>query len=365
VIIGRHDPAKMMSWSGKLWQNFPGYPELLLSEYAVKVYGQGHVVAHNYFANWHDAVDIATYGEPDGTPGIDQLQVTGPTEQDDLVAASIDFYGNDIYNMGDNCIEADGGVHNLRVFENRCVNLANTALSAQPIFGGPAYFYKNLVYNAPNGGPLKFADTPAGVLVYQNTFIAGDTSPGGPVANVHLRNNLFIGRGVGDPTYSIDTTTNYSSSDYNGFGLNKAANNFAWNSPPTGTAADFDYTHKLTVRKYKSLKEYSDATGQDKHSILVGYDIFVNAPRPDESDPQHLYDPENMDFRLKPNAAAIGAGVPLATINDGYKGSAPDLGAYQSGETPPAYGPDVWPVGAVAGDKSGFRSWNGPPRKSP
>ena len=60
VMVGRHDPNKMMSWNGALWAKFPGYPELLLSEYAIKVYGQGHVVAHNFIAHWHDGVDIAT-----------------------------------------------------------------------------------------------------------------------------------------------------------------------------------------------------------------------------------------------------------------------------------------------------------------
>jgi len=33
------------------------------------VKGQGHVVAHNYLAHWHDAIDVATYGNPDGAPG--------------------------------------------------------------------------------------------------------------------------------------------------------------------------------------------------------------------------------------------------------------------------------------------------------
>ena len=149
MIIGRHEPAKMMSWSGAIWANFPGFPESLNSEYGIKVYGQGHVVAHNYVANFHDAIDISTYGEPDGTPDIDSTKLSGPTELDERNASSIDFFGNDIYNMGDNCIESDGGAHNLRVFENRCFNSAAASLSAQPIFGGPVYFYRNLVYTHP------------------------------------------------------------------------------------------------------------------------------------------------------------------------------------------------------------------------
>jgi len=161
TFIGRHDPDRMMSWTGALWEKFPGFPELLTSEYAIKVYGQGHVVAYNYLAHWHDAIDVATYGNPDGAP--DPIP--------DRLPVSIDFYGNDMFNMGDNCIESDGGAHNIRVFRNRCFNAASQALSAQPMYGGPVYFYQNLVYNAPASGSLKFVATPAGVLVYQNTFI--------------------------------------------------------------------------------------------------------------------------------------------------------------------------------------------------
>jgi hypothetical protein len=362
VIIGRHEPSKMMSWTGALWANLPGFPESLNSEYGIKVYGQGHVVAHNYVANFHDAIDISTYGEPDGTPDIAGTAVSGPTEMDERTASSIDFYRNDIYNMGDNCIEGDGGAHNIRVFENRCFNSAAASLSAQPIFGGPIYFYRNLVYNAPSGGPLKFADTPAGVYVYQNTFVGGDTSPGGPVANAHLRNNLFLGTGSERPVFQLDTTTNYSTSDYNGFDVNAGAGNFAWNSPPEGVPADYDYTHKLTARRFPTLKDYASATGQDRHSVRVDYKVFVNVPRPDRSDPQRLYNPEDMDFRLRPHSAAIDAGTVLPTVNDGYAGKAPDLGAYEFGQPMPDYGPRMLPTGISAPEEVGYRSWNGPPR---
>ena len=362
VIIGRHEPTKMMSWSGALWANLPGFPESLNSEYGIKVYGQGHVVMHNYVANFHDAIDVSTYGEPDGTPGIAGTAVTGPTEQDDRTASGIDFYRNDIYNMGDNCIEGDGGAHNIRVFENRCFNSAAASLSAQPIFGGPIYFYRNLVYNAPSGGALKFADTPAGVYVYHNSFVGGDTSPGGPVANAHLENNLFLGTGSERPVFQLDTTTNYSTSDYNGFDANQGAANFAWNSPPDGTAADYDYTHKLTQRRFRTLKDYAGATGQDRHSVALDYKVFVNVPKPDRSDPQRLYNPEDMDFRLRPKSAAIDAGTVLPTINDGYAGKAPDLGAYEFGQPLPDYGPRALPTGVSGPAEVGYRSWNGPPR---
>jgi hypothetical protein len=326
-FVGRHDPDKMMSWIGAIWEKFPGFPELLTSEYAIKVYGQGHVVAHNYLAHWHDAIDVATYGNPDGAP--DPIP--------DRLPVSIDIYGNDIFNMGDNCIESDGGAHNIRVFRNRCFNVASQALSAQPMYGGPVYFYQNLVYNAPASGALKFVATPAGVLVYNNTFVGG-VNARGPASNVHFRNNLIVSQEEADPVFAVGTYTIYSTSDYNAFRLNPGkAGAFEWNTPPTGVAAD--YKTAPAVHRYNSLKEYSDASGNEKHSVLVDYDTFVNVTMPDKTDPQRLYKPDGLDFRLKPASPAIDAGVELPSITDAFTGKAPDIGAYESGRPLPQYGP--------------------------
>jgi hypothetical protein len=325
VMVGRHDPNKMMSWTGALWAKFPGYPELLSSEYAVKVYGQGHVVAHNYIAHWHDGVDIATYGTPDGTPN----------EIPDRVPLAIDFYNNDIFNMGDNCFETDGGARNIRVFRNRCFNSASGALSVQPVFGGPVYFYQNLIYNTPTGS-LKYIEESAGVLTYNNTIIGEGRA--GPASNETFRNNLILAQGAFDPVFAITTFTNYTSSDYNGFRPNPGVeDSFEWNSPPFGVAADF--SKAPVTRRFKTLKEYSEATGQERHSVLLDYDVFVKATKPDMTDPQRVYDPAGFDFQLRPGSAAVDAGVVLPNINDDFTGRGPDLGAYELGRPIPHYGP--------------------------
>jgi hypothetical protein len=348
VFIGRHDPNKLQSWwTPAVWGKFPGYPALITSEYAIKIYGQGHVVAYNYVANWHDGIDIATYGDPDGTP----------EELRDRVPISIDFYNNDIYNMADNCIEADGGAHNIRVFRNRCFNSAGGALSAQPTFGGPLYFYQNLVYNTTTGGPLKLIDTPAGVLVYQNTLF-GQGRLMGPASNVHFLNNLILADGWADPVLNLRTFTNYSSSDYNGFRPNlNVEDSFEWNSPRFDVAAD--YEGQLVTRHFPSLGEYREETKQEQHSVLVDYGVFVNVKMPDKSDPQRLYNPEDFDFRLRPDSAAVDAGVILPTINDDFTGRAPDLGAYELDRPLPHYGPRSAPPGRP--DASSPRSIVGPP----
>ena len=54
---------------------------------------------------------------------------------------------------------------------------------------------------------------------------------------------------------------------------------------------------------------------------------------------QRLYDFKDSDFRLKPGSAAIDKGVAMPNLNDGFTGSAPDLGALEAGQPMPIYGP--------------------------
>jgi len=352
VFIGRHEPEKMMSWGQGLWAKFPEYPELVggntASEYAVKIYGQGHVVAYNYFAAWHDGLDMATYGVPDGTPN----------EDPDRVPTSDDFYNNDFYNMGDNCIETDGGAHNIRVFRNRCFNTPGGSFSAQPLWGGPVYFVQNVVYNTPTFGACKYSPV-TGIYTWQNTFVGECRA--GTMGNAHFANNLMLGQGAngGMAVLGVTTYTNYSESDYNGFRPFPGATAFEWNSPDFAIPK-LPSDGKLVTRTFKSLKDYQDATGQDKHSILIDFNTFVRVHEPDMSDPQRVYRPEDYDFHLKPGSAAIDKGILLPSINDDFTGRAPDLGALETGKPAPHYGPR----GPVAGGQSygsTYRAFTGPP----
>jgi hypothetical protein len=343
VMIGRFNPNYLMGFTGSTWTKLPEYEPKLVSEYAVKVYGSGHVVAHNAIANFHDGVDVATYGNPDGTPS--------PIR--DRLPVSIDFYGNDISNVEDNCIEADGGAHNIRIFRNRCFNHGHRALSVQPMFGGPVYFIRNIVYHAPEGGAVKFTASSAGIVVYHNTFIAPVKPMLLAASNVHYRNNLILGRSETLETFAVETNTNYSSSDYNGFRPNDGAEfSFEWSTPPLTMRANFPgepgtlSTQQQTQfetkfrerRRFKTLKEYAEATGQDGHSVQVDYDVFV-AVAPPGPDPRTLYKPADFNFQLRPGSAAIDAAVRLPGVNDDFTGRAPDLGAYELDRPLPIYGP--------------------------
>ena len=60
------------------------------------------------------------------------------------------------------------------------------------------------------------------------------------VSNVHFRNNLILGQSETLETFAIESNTNYSDSDYNGFRPNEGAQfSFEWSTPPLSTRAIF------------------------------------------------------------------------------------------------------------------------------
>jgi hypothetical protein len=324
VFVGRNDPNRLMGWIGRTWQGLEGFPQPLLSEFAVKFYGSGHVVAYNKIDNFHDGVDHATYGDPDGWPDQPVMPV------------SSDIIGNDINNVDDNCIEADSAAHNFRIIGNRCFNMAHRALSTQPALGGPIYFIRNIVYNAPEGGALKLTANSTGVLMYNNTLLT-EAHQMGPASNLHFRNNLILGQGAWPEVFSVETFTPWSDSDYNGFGPATGQSAFAW-AAPMG-AVDYEVRSERPVQSFASLPAFAEATGNDAHSRMVDWSVFNKASPPAAGDPTRVYRAEDFDFSLVAGSAAIDAGVALPGITDGFTGSAPDLGAIEFGKPAPKYGP--------------------------
>jgi hypothetical protein len=279
------------------------------SYYAIKVYGPGHVIAHNAIAFFHDGIGISTYGTP-------------PTDPDRR-ASSIDIYGNDIHLSGDDFVETDGGVHNIRVYKNRGVNAPHSGYSAQPVFGGPVYFIRNLSYNVPNA--FKINANPAGLFMWHNTLI-GEQS-GGAASNMHYRNNLFIGRNAAQGVMRWVNVTGAYSSDYNGYRPNPGATEqYRWQVPGSTT-------------NFSTLAALRAATGQERHGVELDIDTFEKMTLPSPATRHQVYHAMDLSFRLKPGSKAVDAGDPIPTVNDGFAGAAPDLGALEVGQPEPHYGP--------------------------
>ena len=331
LFIGRDDRFRLVGWGGV--PRHPGGPSWsvplygshrLTSYYAIKVYGPGHVIAHNAIAYFHDAIGISTYGTPESDP--------------ERRASSIDIYNNDIHLSNDDFIETDGGVHNIRVFQNRGVNAAQGGYSSQPVFGGPAYFYRNLLYHVPSGVVFKFSANPAGLFVWHNTII-GEHMAGGLSANVHYRNNLFLGRDTpGRGILRLGNANAANTTDYNGYRPNRdVSDQYRIFLPKPGP--NVYHAKPEEWQSFATLEDLSRATGQERHSIEVDYDIFEDLAPPDPSLRYAVYHAMDLNFALKPGSKAVDAGVAIPTVNEDHAGRAPDLGALEAGQPAPHYGP--------------------------
>ncbi|MCW9708553.1 hypothetical protein [Fodinibius salsisoli] len=325
LIIGRNDRYRLLGWTDRRHSNPGPYGKYLLNSYmAIKVYGSGHVIAYNSIAYFHDGISISTYGSPE--------------QERQLRAVSIDIYNNDIHLVNDDFIEADGGVHNIRIMRNRGVNAAQSGLSAQPLFGGPAYFIRNVLYHIPSGGAFKFYNQPAGLVAYHNTFIADITKNLEIHSNSHFRNNLFLSRDHRKGIAVFPFATSYSTSDYNGYRPNQGVERqYVWITPSLWKVRDYSLSYKDSW-SFETLEGFSRTSGLEEHGITVDYNIFKDLQQPDPQKPHTIYHATDLNFKLKPNSKAVDAGMKIPNVNDDSTGKAPDLGALEVGLPTPIFG---------------------------
>ncbi|MGE0757112.1 MAG: hypothetical protein AB7F89_03605 [Pirellulaceae bacterium] len=290
------------------WYPRPNVTYMSPGHTGVNVYGQGHVVCYNRITRFSDAVAVANFGSP--VADVEQHCV------------AIDFYHNDLSWAQDDTIETDYGCHNIRVYRNRCYN-THTAMSTQPLYGGPVYLIRNEAY-AITALNFKLNNYPAGILGYHNTVCASRQgfTPPAIWQNGHFRNNLFLG-GAG---YAMETgsPTPYSTLDYNGYRRNSPERFLKWTDA------------QRNAGRYDSLAALFQATGLEEHGVQVDYDIFARGGPPAEG---KTYEPSDYDLQLARGGVAVDRGVVLTQVSDGFAGTAPDLGCYELGQPLPHYGP--------------------------
>jgi hypothetical protein len=275
----------------------------------VQITGPGNVVCYNRVRGYRDCISF--------------MEDRGTGEQ-----VSIDVYNNDVTLGIDDAIEGDFAMSNCRIVRNRITNCF-MGLSSQPGLGGPTYFIRNVMYNITNSA-LKLSRRSSGDVVLHNTVIkVGDgwNAPHRDWSHALLRNNLAIGGSGGGmfgrypsgPGLAIalagpDETCDM---DYDGVGTS--------GTPWRGRI------HNVT---FDSLAEWRERTSY-KHGVQVDMSVFDKVPFPDPAIPERPIP----DLRIRAGSAAEDAGLALPNINDGFRGKAPDLGAYEAGQELPHYGP--------------------------
>jgi hypothetical protein len=259
----------------------------------IVVTGAGHVVCFNTISGFGDALSLH--------------------HTTSIPNRAIDFYGNDVLWTGDNGIELDFTERNVRAFRNRFSNGGNHSMSFQPIWGGPAYAIRNVIYNSGTA-PYKFNNEPTGIYVLHNTAARPGWAwqqLGARADNFYFQNNLTIGT-----TNAVDMTTVISLAriDYNGW----------W---PDG---QFRFTQ--TWNSFADLQARSpyEANGRLLNGLPFATPLTIPSSFTTFVQP--------LDPRLRAGANAIDTGIRLPNINDDFLGANPDLGALEFGATAPHYG---------------------------
>ena len=292
--------------------NAGGQHGLHANDDGINVQGEGHVVAHNRISGFGDAMK---------------------SEQDGVRSA--DFYGNDVLSSYDNGLELDGSLRNTRALRNRFTNTYAT-LSFQPIFGGPAYAIRNVLYNVEDEEfklHARGSDPTVGALILHTTVIrslrAIQVSSAATPYRFTIENSLFIGPqtiGDGYPVRFDVPSVTTATSDYNGYF-------------PDGKF-EYGYSAGAGGVTYANLAAVIAGGKFDVHSLVVDSGVLaagIIGPA------THTAAVTPLVPTLSTASPALDRGTVIPNIDDNFTGSAPDLGAIESGCDVPIYGPR--PVG--------------------
>jgi len=273
----------------------------------IAVSGEGHTICHNTLSGFGDALGLA--------------------HDTNIPNVAIDFFGNDVLWTGDDGLELDFAHRNVRAFDNRITN-AGMGVSLQPAWGGPVYIFRNQFLNLAHS-PYKLNNDPSGFFILHNTsartlgdgnygayawpqlgYIQSDGDPA-YAANFQFKNNILIG--LSDPA-QVTTDLILEEIDYNG-----------WS--PDGTFRFVD--------SWVNFADLQSNSPYEANGKILSGDIFATSL---ELPADYTTPWSDSDNTLGQNSAALDAGQLLPNINDGFSGTAPDLGAVEYGETPPSYG---------------------------
>ncbi len=277
----------------------------------ILVTGPGHVIMNNRVTNFRDGISLFEESE-----AVDQI--------------SIDILNNDIRQCADDGVEADFCKHNCRIMRNRLTDNF-IALSSQPGLGGPTYFIRNAAYNVAHVAFKLYRGSVGDVLLHNTVVKSGDglgVYAGRTVSRAYIANNLFIGgpggtyggysNGSGRVIDFTDLVTANSTIDYQAYGT---------------TASTF--SGKTGAYSFSNLAQLNAST-PEKHSVQTDLSAFASAVAYPAT-PMTVHAP--VDLRIQSGTEPVDKALPIANINDGYAGSAPDIGAYEAGAALPVYGP--------------------------
>lgn len=281
----------------------------------IRVPGTGHAIFNNTLAGFGDSLAVSAR--------VDNV--------------AVHFYRNRVLFTCDDAFEGDYAVRNVTFYDNRVQN-SMTLASFDPLYGGPAFVFRNSAINVGRQ-PYKLNSKNTGMFFYNNTVVripgyrggrewGWVQSDNGSLRAWGYRNNLL--HFVGPRLLAIESTGN----DPIDFTHN------AWYPDArvmwTKSGGSFSSIQSARSRLPDTEPVFGDSRRRHDGDVIAEANPFETAIRfpPSYDDPVlPLYEP-----RLAPESRLRGAGTVIPGVTDGFSGSAPDIGAVITGRPVPIVG---------------------------
>lgn len=273
------------------------------SERGIDIRGNNNVVSYNTIKNFGDGV--STDGPPYET------------------CYSLDIHNNEIQNAVDDLIEVDGIISNARVYLNRGFN-GRAGVSLAPIFGGPAYVFRNVLFNMENS-PFKMNRGPSGLIIAHNTVISDENGMSSPDGwqNTYYRNNVVMGTRYCFEFFGVETGSE-DDWDYNAYYSTRAG----------GPGTEW---FKWDNVRYDNVPEIQASNIIEANANAVTPSDFTNVFMPSAWNVE--YTPSQLDFSPIAGSPLLDSGDFLELLNEPFIiDGLPDRGAYEDGQPTPVYG---------------------------
>jgi hypothetical protein len=296
----------------------------------VELAGYGNCVFNNTIKGFGDTFSFAT------------------TSNDSLRSEGNYAYRNLVRNSCDDVVEFDYCTRNIAVYDNIITN-CGTALSLSYPFGGPCYYFRNVVVNTTRG-PYKCngdATDITGFLIYNNTVVRTDGTTGwgmiqndnGSWRNFSFRNNLLVYRGAGGGggIFAIDPATQAPLDfDYNAW---YPDGKYKWTAAPSSNGSTL--ATAISDLANDAISPLFGSSQRMQHDVLTATNPFAATIT---LGADHLTEYTGTpDATLAGAGTARNAGVAIPGITDGFSGAAPDIGAVIAGRARPIVGAWVPP----------------------
>lgn len=279
------------------------------------VAGRGTSVCYNRIHGWFDCVCPESWKRPD------QL----------MLNRDCDVMDNELYNAGDDAIEADGGGVNMRLHSNHIRNCL-AALSLAPVERGPLYCTRNdatfigLMFKLNVSGCTSLG----WAYCYHNSgyclTIGADGGTGISFApKIPCTNKVFLNNAILCNEYSVRAGRDGCRLDHN-----------CYFPVPGKPVRKFQWERKT----YRTLAQFAKATGQEQHGIYQDPKFRSTPGLGKRPNGDWLADPLSRhplvrgvdvgDLRLEKGSSCIDRGAVIRGINENHHGKAPDIGAFET-----------------------------------